>query len=262
MGFYRTNIVPRLTHCAMGQDDLKPYRGRVVSAAAGRVLEIGIGSGFNVPFYGGSVTQVTGIDPSAQLLAMARRVVRPNIPIDLVEASAESIPLESASVDTVLTTWSLCSIPDAMLALHEMRRVLKPGAAPAAGDRAAAALVEQSRHRRARHRARAHSGADDRGRDSAPRRTARLGLVSRICAPSLDRSRHFAHHPRSRDLSAARAVPCGAGAVAAAPDASRRPRLRRDHRRALSSGRDPDLDADQARGRGCAGRGGARCRAV
>src|SRR5438067_1146382 len=129
MGFYRTNIVPRLTHCAMGQDDLKPYRGRVVSAAAGRVLEIGIGSGFNVPFYGGSVTQVTGIDPSAQLLAMARRVVRPNIPIDLVEASAESIPLESASVDTVLTTWSLCSIPDAMLALHEMRRVLKPGGA-------------------------------------------------------------------------------------------------------------------------------------
>ena len=60
---------------------------------------------------------------------MARRVVRPNIPIDLVEASAESIPLESASVDTVLTTWSLCGIPDAMLALHEMRRVLKPGGA-------------------------------------------------------------------------------------------------------------------------------------
>jgi ubiquinone/menaquinone biosynthesis C-methylase UbiE len=127
MGFYQNHIVPRLIHSAMGQDDLKPYRSRVVSAAAGRVLEIGIGSGFNMPFYGASVTQVTGIDPSARLLAMAQRAVRPKIPIEFVEASAEAIPLERASVDTVVTTWTLCSIPNATTALGEMRRVLKPG---------------------------------------------------------------------------------------------------------------------------------------
>src|SRR5436853_227814 len=117
MGFYQNHIVPRLIHSAMGQDDLKPYRSRVVSAAAGRVLEIGIGSGFNMPFYGAGVTQVTGIDPSARLLAMAQRAVRPKIPIEFVEASAEAIPLERASIDTVVTTWTLCSIPNTTTAL-------------------------------------------------------------------------------------------------------------------------------------------------
>ena len=75
MGFYRNQILPRLIHCAMRQEDLKAYRGRVVAAAAGRVLEIGIGSGLNMPFYGGGVTEVIGLDPSAQLLAMATYTV-------------------------------------------------------------------------------------------------------------------------------------------------------------------------------------------
>jgi ubiquinone/menaquinone biosynthesis C-methylase UbiE len=127
MGFYRNRILPRLIHCAMRQDDLKAYRGRVVAAAAGRVLEVGIGSGLNMPFYGGSVTEVIGLDPSAQLLAMAQRAIRPKLPIEFIEASAEAIPLETASVDAVLTTWTLCSIPDAARALREMRRVLRPG---------------------------------------------------------------------------------------------------------------------------------------
>jgi ubiquinone/menaquinone biosynthesis C-methylase UbiE len=127
MGFYQNRILPRLIHFAMGQDDLKVYRCRVVSAAAGRVLEIGIGSGLNLPFYGGSVTEVIGLDPSAQLLAMAQRAIRPRVPIDFIEGSAEAIPLENASVDAVLTTWTLCSIPDAGRALREMRRVLKIG---------------------------------------------------------------------------------------------------------------------------------------
>src|SRR5947199_1118580 len=107
MGFYQNQILPRLIHSAMRREDLKAYRQRVVSAAAGRVLEIGIGSGLNMPFYGAVVTEVIGLDPSAQLLAMAQRVVRPGIPIDFIEGSAESIPLENASVDTVLTTWTL-----------------------------------------------------------------------------------------------------------------------------------------------------------
>jgi len=127
MGFYQNQILPRLIHSAMRREDLKAYRQRVVSAAAGRVLEIGIGSGLNMPFYGAGVTEVIGLDPSAQLLAMAQRVVRPGIPIDFIEGSAESIPLENASVDTVLTTWTLCSIPDAARALREMRRALRPG---------------------------------------------------------------------------------------------------------------------------------------
>ena len=127
MGFYQNQILPRLIHSAMRREDLKAYRQRVVSAAAGRVLEIGIGSGLNMPFYGAGVTEVIGLDPSAQLLAMAQRVVRPGIPIDFIEGSAESIPLENASVDTVLTTWTLCSIPDAARALREMRRARRPG---------------------------------------------------------------------------------------------------------------------------------------
>ena len=127
MGFYRNRILPRLIHCAMRQDDLKAYRGRVVAAAAGRVLEVGIGSGLNMPFYGGGVTEVIGLDPSAQLLAMAQRAIRPKLPIEFIEGSAEAIPLETASVDAVLTTWTLCSIPDAARALREMRRVLKIG---------------------------------------------------------------------------------------------------------------------------------------
>src|SRR5260370_34427734 len=127
MGFYRNRILPRLSHCAMRQDDLMADRGRVVAAAAGRVLEAGIGSGFNMPFYGGGVPEVIGLDPSAQLLAMAQRAIRPKLPIEFIEGSAEAIPLETASVDAVLTTWTLCSIPDAVRALREMRRVLKIG---------------------------------------------------------------------------------------------------------------------------------------
>ena len=127
MGFYQTRILPRLIHLAMGQEDLKAYRGRVVSAAAGRVLEIGIGSGLNLPFYGTAAREVIGLDPSAPLLTMARRAIRPDIPVELVEASAEAIPLGDGSVDAVLTTWTLCSIPDPLRALGEMRRVLKVG---------------------------------------------------------------------------------------------------------------------------------------
>ncbi len=127
MGFYRNRILPRLIHLAMGQEDLKAYRGRVVSAAAGRVLEIGIGSGLNMPFYGAGVTELIGLDPSAQLLAMAQKAAHPRLPIEFIEGSAEAIPLDTASVDAVLTTWTLCSIPDAARALREMRRVLKVG---------------------------------------------------------------------------------------------------------------------------------------
>jgi ubiquinone/menaquinone biosynthesis C-methylase UbiE len=127
MGFYHERIVPCLIHLSMRQRILAAYRSRIVSAAAGRVLEVGVGSGLNLPFYGGSVKYVVGLDPSPRLLAMAREAAnRSGKPLELVEGTAEAVPLEDRSVDTVVTTWTLCSIPDANRALNEMRRVLKP----------------------------------------------------------------------------------------------------------------------------------------
>jgi len=128
MGFYQDQVVPILTHLAMRQKNLAAYRGRVVPAAEGRVLEIGIGSGLNLPFYSRNVHHVIGLDPSPKLLAMARRTERwQSGLVEFVQGSAEKIPLESATIDTVVTTWTLCSIPDASGALHEMHRVLKSG---------------------------------------------------------------------------------------------------------------------------------------
>jgi ubiquinone/menaquinone biosynthesis C-methylase UbiE len=127
MGFYRNQIVPMLTDLAMRQRDLAAYRSRVIPAADGRVLEIGVGSGLNLPFYSPKVRHLIGLDPSSKLLSMARRNSSPNsIPIELIEASAEAIPLENGSIDTVVMTWTLCSIPNAGCALREMYRVLKP----------------------------------------------------------------------------------------------------------------------------------------
>lgn len=128
MGFYQDQIVPSLINLAMRQRNLAAYRGRVVPAAEGRVLEIGIGSGINLPFYSANVRQVIGLDPSPKLLAMARRARGGSSrDLELIEGSAEAIPLDGATADTVVMTWTLCSIPAARDALHEMRRVLKPG---------------------------------------------------------------------------------------------------------------------------------------
>jgi len=127
MGFYNDVILPRLCDLAMRNKQLQPYRERVISAAEGRVLEIGIGSGRNLPFYRSPVTELLALEPSPQLTAIARNAPHPGGPVSFIEASAEAIPLDDRSVDTVVTTWTLCSIPDAAMALTEMRRVLRPG---------------------------------------------------------------------------------------------------------------------------------------
>ena len=128
MGFYQDQIVPLLINLSMRQKNLAAYRARIIPAAEGRVLEIGIGSGLNLPFYSRNVARVIGLEPSPRLLAMARRVERTgNGSVEFIEGSAEAIPLQDASVDTVVTTWTLCSIPDALRALRDMRRVLRPG---------------------------------------------------------------------------------------------------------------------------------------
>ena len=128
MGFYQDQIVPLLINWSMRQRNLAAYRSRIIPAAEGRVLEIGIGSGLNLPFYSRNVHHVIGLEPSPRLLAMARRVERTGFgPVEFIEGSAEAIPLKDASVDTVVTTWTLCTIPDVLRALREMRRVLRPG---------------------------------------------------------------------------------------------------------------------------------------
>lgn len=127
MGFYDARILPRLTHLAMGQEQLLPYRRRAVALARGRVLEIGIGSGLNLAHYPNAVTRVIGVDPSPGLLRLAAEASgRPGLETELVEGRAEALPLEDASVDCAIATWTLCSVSDPRRALAEIRRVLRP----------------------------------------------------------------------------------------------------------------------------------------
>lgn len=128
MGFYANRILPTLIDLSMRNKELRPYRERIVGAADGRVLEIGIGSGRNLLLYPARVERVIGLDPSPQLLAMAREAARvTECDVQFLEGNAAGIPLEKASIDTVVSTWSLCSMADAPRALGEMLRVLKPG---------------------------------------------------------------------------------------------------------------------------------------
>lgn len=130
MSFYQRHVLPCLLHLAMQQKQLVPFRERVIGAAEGRVLEVGIGSGLNLHLYGSNVRSVIGLEPSPELLRMARdRAATAPVPVELLEASAEAVPLDAASIDTVVTTWTLCTIPDAHRALAELKRVLKPGGA-------------------------------------------------------------------------------------------------------------------------------------
>jgi ubiquinone/menaquinone biosynthesis C-methylase UbiE len=128
MGIYSRFVLPRILDRAMKHDDLTELRAAVIPDARGVVLEVGIGSGLNLPFYSAAtVTQIYGIDPSADLLAMAqKKIARLRFPVTLMHQSADRIPLADVSVDTVVVTWSLCSIPNPLSVLQEMRRVLKP----------------------------------------------------------------------------------------------------------------------------------------
>ncbi len=126
MSFYSERVLPRLVHLSMRQTTFEPYRRRVTAQARGRVLEIGVGSGLNLPLYP-AATHVVGLDPSAKSLSMARAAAGGlGRSIELVEGVAEAIPLPDHSVDTVVSTWTMCSIPDLSRALGEMRRVLTP----------------------------------------------------------------------------------------------------------------------------------------
>jgi ubiquinone/menaquinone biosynthesis C-methylase UbiE len=111
----------------MRNDEAARYRALIVPQARGLVLEVGAGSGLNLPFYGSGVEHLTALDPSPELLHKARkRAIATRFPVEFVEGGAEQIPLADYAVDAVVMTWTLCSIPHPARALAEIRRVLKP----------------------------------------------------------------------------------------------------------------------------------------
>lgn len=129
MGFYEKRILPFILNAAMDQKPIRYQRKKVVPHAEGRILEIGIGSGLNLSFYDPTkVEKIWGLDPSAELRVYAEKEAA-KVPFDVefIGLDAEEIPLDDASVDTVLMTYTLCTIPDPVTALKGMRRVLKPG---------------------------------------------------------------------------------------------------------------------------------------
>lgn len=127
MGFYTDRVLPALLDLSMRNKLLRPFRERVTSSAEGRVLDVGVGSGLNLPLYGARADEVFGLEPSHPLLLRASKNAElALVPVRLIEGSAEAIPLDDNSIDTVVMTWTGCSIPDIRSALGEMRRVLKP----------------------------------------------------------------------------------------------------------------------------------------
>lgn len=129
MGLYDRHVLPKLLDFAMRQKPIMMQREKVVPQAAGRVLEIGIGSGLNLAFYDrGRVAKLWGLDPSEELRRIARvRAEAAGIEVEFLGLPGEQIPLDAGSVDTVVSTYTMCTIPDVARALGEMRRVLAPG---------------------------------------------------------------------------------------------------------------------------------------
>jgi len=129
MGFYNRHILPRCLDMACGVGPITKQREKIIPQAQGVVVEIGIGSGQNLPHYNAeAVTRIIGVDPDAYIWKRSppRRAVCA-IDVERIGLSGEDIPLESASADTVVVTYSLCTIPDPVKALREMARLLKPG---------------------------------------------------------------------------------------------------------------------------------------
>lgn len=128
MGFYRDQILPRYIDKALGAKGLTKYREEVAAGLSGDIVEIGFGSGLNIPVYPDSVRKVYAIDPAAvgQKLA-ADRVEASSIDVEYVGLNGESLPLDDNSCDGALSTFTLCTIPDVKAALAELRRVVKPG---------------------------------------------------------------------------------------------------------------------------------------
>ena len=128
MGFYGTAVLPRLIDATGGAKALDPLRRRVCAGLTGDVVEIGFGSGLNVPFYPPAVTRVAAVEPSDLGWRLAgERLRAAAVPVQRAALDGQSLPFADGSYDAALSTWSLCTIPDPAAALSELRRVLKPG---------------------------------------------------------------------------------------------------------------------------------------
>jgi SAM-dependent methyltransferase len=128
MGLYSSQILPRLLNATGGASTLEPLRRRVCAGLAGDVVEIGFGSGLNVPFYPAAVTRVAAVEPSDLSWRLAAgRVRAARVRVQRAGLDGQSLPFADASYDAALSTWTLCTIPDAVAALAELRRVLRPG---------------------------------------------------------------------------------------------------------------------------------------
>jgi SAM-dependent methyltransferase len=128
MGIYGEHILPRMVNAACGMKAVAPLRRRVCEGLEGNVVEIGFGSGHNVPFYPDTVSRVAAIEPADVGWRLAEKRLRAaTVPVQRSGLNGESLPFTDDSFDSALSTWTLCTIPDVAAALSEVRRVLKPG---------------------------------------------------------------------------------------------------------------------------------------
>ncbi len=128
MGFYENRVLPHIINLAMSTKAVKEERQRCLESLKGDVLEIGFGTGLNLPHYPATVTRVLGVDPSESSARLARkRIAASRFPVERIGLSAERIPVSDASFDTIVSTFTLCTIPDVVQALREMLRALAPG---------------------------------------------------------------------------------------------------------------------------------------
>ncbi len=130
MSFYERQVLPRMLNRVCGSKAVEPLRRRVCAGLAGKMLEIGFGSGHNVPFYPAAVTEVSAVEPADLSWWLARsRLAAAGVPVRRSGLDGQSLPFADDSHDAALSTWTLCTIPDVAAALREVRRVLRPGGA-------------------------------------------------------------------------------------------------------------------------------------
>ena len=128
MGIYSERLLPRIINVACGVKSNEPIRRRVCEGLSGEVVEIGFGTGLNVPFYPAAITRVTAVEPADMAWKLAdKRLTSTTVPVQRSGLDGQSLPFAEDSYDAALSTWTLCTIPDVAAALHELRRVLKPG---------------------------------------------------------------------------------------------------------------------------------------
>jgi len=128
MGLYSDRVLPRILNRTCGSASLEPLRRRVCNGLAGVVVELGFGSGHNIPFYPPAVTRVDAVEPSGVSWRLAgERLLATDVVVRRSGLDGQSLPFENDSYDAALSTWTLCTIPDPAAALAELRRVLKPG---------------------------------------------------------------------------------------------------------------------------------------